>query len=258
MLLATTLALMTIDGRGSGPIQSARGVVVGVTSPLRSLIGWAFSPIGDAWTGAVHYDNVVEENAELRARVAELEGSIAQLPDLESELDEIRSATALEFGEGLPTAAAEVVEDRNTGVERIITINRGSADGIEPFMAVVTGRGLVGRIIQVNSEHRAVVRLVTDGRMNVGVIVARTGAQGVASGTGDGRDLELDLTAGDQGEVRTGDIAHTTGFDSSKYPGEIPIGEITVADSGAITVTPLADLDRLSFVTVLLVVPENP
>ncbi len=253
LLLATAVVLMTVDSRGAGPIGAVRGAAFTATSPLRSVIAWAFSPIGATWNGAVHFDDVETENADLRARVAELEGDLADIPDDVEELVQLKTALGIEDTERMTTVVAAVVEDRNTSVERIIEIDRGSADGVQQDMAVVTGQGLVGYVVEVLSDNRSVVRLITDGRASVGVTVRRTGGQGIASGIGSFQPLDLDLAVDSRGEVRAGDIFQTVGVDTSRYPGGIPVGRLIVdADTGTTALTPLADLDRLVFVSVIL------
>ncbi len=73
---------MTIDARGFGPFRAVRSAATTVTQPARDLAGWVISPVADTWQGAVHYDDLAEENDELRRRIAELEGRIDGLPDV--------------------------------------------------------------------------------------------------------------------------------------------------------------------------------
>ena len=72
-------------------------------------------------------------------------------------------------------------------------------------MPVVTGAGLVGRVVDV-SKLRAIVRLVTDPNLDVGIRSPPTGDTGVARGNGPNRDLSVDLLEGGSvakaGEVR--------------------------------------------------------
>ncbi len=201
----------------------------------------------------MHYDDVQDENAELRARVAELEGALADTPDEVEELAQLKAALAIDDTEQMITIVAAVVQDRNTAVERIIEIDRGSADGIAVDMAVVTGQGLVGYVSEVLSDHRSVVRLITDGRASVAVTVRRTGGQGVASGVGSYEPMDLDLLIDSRGEVRSGDIFQTTGYGSSRYPSGIVVGKmVSDEDSGKTLLVPLADLERLVFVSVIV------
>ena len=246
---------MTIDARGFGPVQSVRRAVFSITQPVSDGLGWVTSPVTDAWNGAVHYDDLEEENALLRERLAELEGRVEQLPDNQLELEQLLAATELEFIGDVPRVTARVVSDRRTGLERIVELDRGSNDGIEEDMPVVTGEGLVGRVLMVTGD-RSIIRLISDPRLSVGVVSPRSGALGVTSGSGEGEDIIIDIEAVSLDAVITGDTFETSGFGRSRYPGGIPVGRVVVdADRDIRTVEVAADLERLAYLTVLLV-PE--
>ncbi len=246
---------MTIDARGFGPVQSLRRAVFSVTQPVSSGLGWAISPVTDGWNGAVHYDDLEEENARLRQRLAELEGRVEQLPDNQLELEQLLAATELEFIDDTPRVTARVVSDRRTGLERIVELDRGSDDGVEEDMPVVTGEGLVGRVVLVTAD-RSIIRLITDPRLSVGVVSPASGALGVTSGSGEGEDIVVDIEADSLEAVTTGGTFETSGFDRSRYPGGIPVGRVVVDEERDIrTIEVAADLERLAYLTILLV-PE--
>ncbi len=253
LLALTAVALMTIDARSTGPFASMRSAALTVTAPVRDLAGWAVRPVADAWQGAVHYDDLAAENDELRRELAELEGRVASIEETEAELAALREATDVDYLEQVPRLAATVVTDRTNGLERIIEIDRGTDDGVRVGMPIVVGDGLVGRV-ELAAGGRSEVLLISDGRLQVGVVAPRTRALGIAAGQGPGEELSLDLEEG--GDLRSGDRLETSGLDRSIYPGGIPVGRAVVAD-GRVTMEPLADLDRLVFVTVLLTATDE-
>ncbi len=253
--MITAVALMTLDSRQFGPFQSARRYMLTVSQPLRDGVAWAAGPAVDAWNGAVHYDTLRTENDELRSRVADLEGQVDRLPDAEVELQDLLLATDLPFVEDIPRVTGRVVADRRTGLERIVEIDRGSDDGITEGMPVVTGRGLAGRVMMVTGD-RSAIRLITDPRFSVGVTDPVTGAFGLAAGSGSGRPLVVDLAEASLDLAQTGDRFRTSGFDRSRYPGGIPVGSMVVdIERDRRTLKPFVDLNRMTFLTVLLV-PE--
>ncbi len=253
LLVLTAVALMTLDARTVGAFNGVRQLAYTATQPLRSAVGFVLSPIEGAWNGAVHYDDLQDENAALRRDIADLEGQVERLPAAEVELKQLLEATNLDYIGDVPRIAAKVVTDRDTNLERIVEINRGSNDGCEIGMPVLTGSGLVGRVIAVEGT-RSQVQLLTDPRLRVGVVTRSARATGVTSGAGTGQDLVLDLVDGAVDLVTTGTRFETSGFDRSRYPGGIPVGRLTV-DGDSTSLTPSADLDNLGYVTVLLV-PE--
>ncbi len=253
LLVITALALMTLDARSVGPFNGVRQLAFSATQPLRSAVGFVLSPIGGAWNGAVHYDDLEAENAALRRDLAELEGQVARLPAAEQELAELLEATEIDYIGDIPRVTARVVTDRDTNLERIVEIDRGTDDGCDVGMPVVTGSGLVGRIIAAEGG-RSQVQLITDARLHVGVVTSSGRVIGVTSGTGDGNLLVVDLVDGAVELVSSGTRFVTSGFDRSRYPGGIPVGRLTI-DGDATLLEPTADLENLGYVTVLLV-PE--
>lgn len=255
LLVITALAFMTLDARETGPFAGARSFALSVTSPIRGAVRWVVSPIGSGWQGVVHYDDVTQENDELRARVAELEGALNQVPDNEAELQALRAATKVEFAEQYERVTGQVVSDRQTGLERIVEVNRGSDQGVEVGMPVVTANGLVGQVVNVSTAS-CFVRVITDPRLRVGVISNRTRVVGVISGTGDGNNPDLDLlvNAVDLAPERT--RFETSGFDASPYPAGVPVGTLVNEGRGETSLQPYADIERLSFLTILLYAPD--
>jgi rod shape-determining protein MreC len=255
LLMVTALVLMTIDTRGSGPFGSARSAAFAATAPFRSFVAAVAQPVSATWNGAVHYDDVTEENERLRADVARLEGEVARLPDVEADLAALKEATGLTVDSSVPRLTAKIVSDRDTAVERIIEIDRGSADGVRVGMPVVVGSGLVGQVLDVYGDHRSTLRLVSDPRFDVGVSGVVSGETGVASGDGDDRPLRVEIQAQALSEVSEGERFETNAF-SERFPPDIPVGEFHLDNASQVaTLEPFVDLETLVFVTVLLTEP---
>lgn len=115
-----------------------------------------------------------------------------------------------------------VTSDRNN----YITINKGSADGIQKDMAVVTANGVVGRVAQV-SKHYAVVISVLSSRPISSQVAG--GNIGVSNWGGDAPDYVTMSQVDVRTAVRKGDTAYTTGY--SYFPENIPVGIVTAIDT---------------------------
>jgi rod shape-determining protein MreC len=288
LLVLTAISLMTLDSRDAGPIGTVRGAVMSVLSPFRAAADWALSPIGDVWHGIFDYGDLEAENAELQARVAELEGELLREQSAAALLERWFEQTEIEFGADIDQVTTRVISGPATSFESTVTIDKGSDHGIQEGMAVVTGAGPVGRIEQV-SAGQSIVLLLDDPRMSVGTRIVSSQAISLIEGAGSGR-LPLLEVRSDTGVV-VGDIVQTSGLSESNYPPNIPIGRVVSVPDGAgdagddegaddegdttdtttdgqsvlenvdpITqswaeVEPAARLDRLNFLTVLLWVP---
>jgi rod shape-determining protein MreC len=166
-----------------------------------------------------------------------------------------QSVLDLEFARDIPAVAARVVSASTSNFEMTMEIDRGRDDGVARGMPVVSGAGLVGRVVDA-SRTRATVLLVTDPTSNVGVRLASTGEVGVAVGRGWGSSLQVDYIDTDV-EVAKGEVMVTSGLQQSVFPPQIPVGRVVAATSapGAlqqdVTIDPVVEMRRLSFVKVL-------
>lgn len=150
--------------------------------------------------------------------------------------------------------AAQVIARNPNTWYNTITIDQGSNKGIERNMAVITPRGLVGRVTSVSSNY-AVVILITDREGAVGAMVQETRVPGIIVGTVNGRQLQLSHIPF-YSEVQKGNRVVTSHF-SELYPPGIMVGEIdqVSAEPEALTkkatVTPAVDLDQIEEVLVV-------
>ncbi len=142
-----------------------------------------------------------------------------------------------------------------------MTIDAGSSDGIAKNDAVITADGLVGRVADVSGGF-STVDLITSEDSGVTARVVGEGPEGlIVPIVGSPGRLDFTLIQGNK-EVEDGDKLVTAGFASdgpldSRYPADIPIGEVSEAIPGEqeqrqqVTVEPFADLADLDQVTVL-------
>jgi rod shape-determining protein MreC len=262
LLILTSVTVLTLDFRGSSAIRSLRTVAATVFSPVRDATGGVFSPVGDAWNGLFHYNKVRSENDRLRTEIEALRGQAAQNADAKQQYDKLAGLEGITQFTQLPAVTGEVIAGPLTNFEHTIEINRGSGSGIKVGMPVVTGAGLVGRIVEVQNS-RSVIKLLTDPDVVVGVRLVSSSETALIHGQGDGRPLVVDAGIQPKIVVAKDEIITTSGEDRATFPGSIPIGKVSKAELSAdqlnqvLTVTPYADLGRLTFVKVLLWVPPQ-
>ena len=262
LLILTSLTVLTLDFRGSSAIQSLRSTASTVFGPVRDAAGTVFSPVSGAWNGLFHYGDVQKENERLRAEVEQLQGQAAQNADAQRAYDELAAAQGITQFTQLPAVTAQVIAGPLTNFEHTIEIDRGSASGIRKGMPVVTGSGLAGRIVEVQSG-RSVIKLLTDPDIVVGVRLLSTGATALLHGQGDDRPVVVDAGIDPSVAVAPDELVSTSGEDRATFPGGIPIGKVAKVELSAdrltqvLTVTPLSDLSRLTVLKVLLWEPPQ-
>jgi len=262
LLILTSITVLTLDFRGSSAIHSIRNAASSAFSPVRDGASRAFSPVSNAWNGLWHYGDVKNENDRLRAQLEEAQGQTAQNDDAKKQLEALSQLEGITQFTQLPSVTAQVIAGPLTNFEHTLEIDRGSAKGIKIGMPVVTGAGLIGRVVDVQT-NRSVIKLLTDPDIVVGVRLAASGETGLLHGQGDGKPLVIDAGIDPPVKVPQDDLVFTSGEDRATFPGAIPVGKVSQADLSAdrltqvLTVTPLADLGRLTFVKVLVWEPPQ-
>jgi rod shape-determining protein MreC len=257
LLVLTSLAVLTLDFRDSSIVSGARRLASTAFSPVRGAAETVSEPFTDAWHGVTGFGDLEAENERLRAQLDEIEGESVRDADAAEQLDALLDQLQIEWVGDIPTATARVVAGPASNFSHTIEIDKGSDHGFDEGMPVVTGAGLVGRLVQV-SAGRSVVQLITDPDFAVGVRLVPGDSPGTARGTGEGEHLVVDTGLPDEETVRRGTALTTSGADRSAFPASIPVGRVrgTREGSGGLTldliVEPLADTTKLSFVTVML------
>lgn len=266
VLVLFSITVLTLDFRDVGVVQDARHAVGSALSPVQGAADFVATPFQNAWNGITRYGDVADENEALQARVDELEGQIAQDEDASAQLEALLDQVDIPWVGSISTATARVIQQPASAFSHIVVIDKGSSVGIREGMPVVTGAGLVGQVVDVSS-NRSSVQLVTDPEFRVGVRLATSQRFGTAKGQGDARDLRIDTGIEpdeDDADIPEREILTTSGIDDrSSFPAAIPVGRVTRTQeaNGGLTLEifaePMADLDELSFVNVLLASPVS-
>lgn len=257
VLLSVTVITLDFRGDGDGLISSLRSGAGDVLAPVRDLADGALSPMSDALSGVTGYGDLEEQNAKLRAELEEVRGRELQEADAVVEARELRALLDLEWVGDLPTVAARVVSAPVSNFAETIELNRGTDHGVDVDMPVVTGAGLVGRVVQASSK-RSIVRLITDPASSVGVRLVRDGEVAIAEGEGPSEPLSVgfvEITA----DVRVRELVVTSGIEggSDVYPPNIPVGRVSRAEKPPgqleqdVDLEPVADLAHLRYVKVV-------
>lgn len=264
-LVLTSATVITLDfrGDGGGVVAAVRDVATDALAPVRDAADAVLGPVGDAFSGVTGYGALEDRNEELRARIEELEGERTADESAASELRELQGLLGIDFVGDIPTVAARVVGVPVSNFEQTIELDRGTSDGIRRDMPVVSGAGLVGRVVEV-SRSRSVVRLVSDAASSVGVRFVDSGEAGAAEGEGAGRPLAVSFV-GTDARISEDELAVTSGLEggSDLYPAGIPVGRVRRAEASPgeleqrVELEPLADLVRTRFVRVLLTQPAG-
>jgi rod shape-determining protein MreC len=165
------------------------------------------------------------ENERLRKRLQQLEIEKNRL--LEAEATNRRLQQLLAFRSHLSASivTASIIGNSASSWFQSCLLDKGSADGVRKGMGVVTPLGVIGQVVSV-SPRTAKVLLLTDPSSGVDVLLQRTRARGIVSGSLEyGTILKYVKRSED---IQEGDRLITSGLDGV-FPKGLLVGTVTKA-----------------------------
>lgn len=190
-----------------------------------------FSSVGEWISDQIYFIKNIKElekqNTELAKKVDELSYENKILQQYKDENTRLRKLLELDKKyPDYPKIGAEIIGKDPGNWYNVFLIDKGSNDGLEVDMVVLSGNGLVGHIIEVAPNYSKVLSIIDD-RNAVSSKVLRTGDLGIVKGDltllNEGLckmeyvDAEADIILGD--EIVTSNL-------SDIYPPGIMIGVV--------------------------------
>jgi rod shape-determining protein MreC len=225
-----------------------------VIGPFQTAISKVSNYVGGFWGKYSELLDVREENEQLRQEL--LQYKTANIEYREAVATNVRLQKLLELKESLPppTLTAEIVGKDPSLWFRTFTINRGSSDGVQKGMPVVTVEGVVGQVL-TSSPNYSKVLLATDPNSAIEVITQKTRVQGIVKGLGrDAFGLHYVLKSG---EVVKGDYVLTSGL-GGVFPKGLMVGtvsEVMKSRRGmfqTIEIEPAVDFSQLEYLIIIM------
>lgn len=258
VLLAVSTVLMALS---SNPLlRDLQGGVRYAFAPIQGALDGTASGIASIAAAVTEIDQLRIDNEALREENDRLRIEAARLEEIQRENVLLTSLLQFRAGFEYQTVAATVIARESSEFRRVVTLDRGTKDGIEIGDVVVAGGGaLVGRISDVGADASTLVLLTDASSTVIGQLVtsAATGAVvGQLSGVlvMDRIDAteRIDLGA----EVVTAGIELAGGV-RSPYPKGLLIGQVVDVSRDANDVVqtaflqPAANLDKLEYVLII-------
>ena len=251
----------------SAQVQTRSGVRVieavsfGAFSRVQSVTSSGIRGVRDVWSNYAELRGARDENQALKQQLAEMEVRLQEQRALAARTEKLNELLALKTATQLPTIAAEVIGGNPNATPGIreITIDRGTADGVQLSMAVIAPRGLVGRVVGYPAAHAARVQLLIDSNAAVAALIERTRAGGLVVGAAGQPPLAMEMVS-KLADVKEGDLVVSSGIDGI-YPKGYAIGWIETIERGSglylgLTVRPAVDFNSLEEVLVVLMPPR--
>ena len=201
--------------------------VQGSLSPFRAAIQSLTRQAEQYYNYMFRYEALEAENAQLRARIAELEKDTRSVDALERENQRLKELQGLtQARQDFQMVDSYVIGSSSVDWSSTLTLDRGSIDGVEEGMCVVTANGeVVGLIIEVGGNY-SVVKTVLDSSLEISGTIASSGYNGIVTGayiTGEESKLRMDYLPS-SAIIRNRDQVVTSG--STVYPRDLILGYV--------------------------------
>ncbi len=250
-------------GRFQAPVSSQ--AVSLVLSPFQQATDWVANEIRYVTSVVWEVSTLYEQNKMLRNEVEQLRGINLQANEALAENERLRTMIGYQHSaRQFDLVAAKVIGRESETWSSMIVIDRGTLNGIQNDMPVVTPQGLVGRVVEAG-PNSSKVQLILDPRSSVGTIVQRAESRvtGIVQGDMDNPTMPQMVNIPKNADVVEGDVIVTSGF-GGIYPKGIIVGLVSSLkndDGGLLKIGVLesaVDFQKLEDVMVITASREAP
>ena len=171
--------------------------------------------------------SLTKVNKDLTLRNFYLERQVNQLSRLYYDLTKdttIAERNELEFLRRYKLIPAKVVSNSIDRNDNLMTIDRGSKDGVEKDMGVACGNGVVG-VVYLVSDHYSIVMPVLNYHSRISCAIRRRGYFGYLKWQGGDANIAYVEDVPRHAKFKRGDWVETSGY-SSIFPPGVLVGKI--------------------------------
>jgi rod shape-determining protein MreC len=258
ILIAVTLLLMAFSGN---PIvrEVQRGLQFALT-PIQDGIATMANGVADVGSAIGEIDRLRSENNNLRDENERLANENSRLREVKQENDSLTALLQLQGGFDHETVAVRVIGREVLETRPMVTVDKGTDDGLAlGDTVVVQGGALAGRITDIGPTF-AKVTLISDASSTVVGKLLTSGATGDVMGQAGGvlvmRNVDSAVDIGTDEEVFTAGLVLDGGI-RSPYPPGLVVGSVVDVERDANSVVqtaflaPAANLDAFEYALVI-------
>lgn len=239
-----------------GWLKPVENLLVRVISPVQAIFHSTSSRGGAFYDAWIARRDLLSENEKLKEELIKMSVDYALLKSLEEENSVLKKElNFIEEGKR-QFVSAKIISGVSDPLSKSVIINRGSRDGIEKGLAVVSHQGvMVGKVIEVNEDFSKVL-LLLDNKSRVAVKLYNLDhTVGLVEGS---YGLSFVMTNIPQNqEINEGDLVVTSGLEG-KIPNNLLVAKVESVKSveseifKTAILSPIIPFDSLSHVLVII------
>ncbi|MDU6524143.1 rod shape-determining protein MreC [Enterococcus devriesei] len=243
---------------GTNFVQSAINDTVSVVDKVITAPGrWLTSGV----QSVSNLVNTYQENEQLKNEVDQYDEVKQQTKNQAQEIEHLKAE--LELNQTLTSyqkVTANVITRSPDTWQDMLIVDKGSSDGVEGNMAVMSQKGLIGRVMEVNAHSSKIQLLTSDNKNSNHFPVKISSNKGNSFGVLNNYNVkEQQLIAseitGDQ-DIKEGDVVQTSGLGGNS-PADLPIGTVVKVKPDSyglnreVYIKPYAQMYDISVVTIV-------
>lgn len=205
--------------------------------------------------------NTYDENQQLKNKVDQYDEVKQQTKNQSQEIEHLKAE--LELNQTLTSyekVTANVITRSPDTWQDMLIVDKGSSDGVEGNMAVMSQKGLIGRVMEVNAHSSKVQLLTSDNKSSNHFPVKISSNSGNSFGVlnkynAKTQQLIASEVTGDQ-EIKEGDVVQTSGLGGNS-PADLAIGTVVKVKPDSyglnreVYIKPYARMYDISVVTIV-------
>jgi rod shape-determining protein MreC len=246
-MMTAALSLMVMSKTEHPAAVKLRTTLNDTAAPVLAVLASPIDALSAVGTWFVNLTALYSENIVLRNQNAELLKWQAMAKDMQQENESLRKLLYVVPQPKRSFISARVVSDVGGPYSHAVLIQSADALAVSKNQAVISERGLVGRVVETGKTSARVL-LLTDINSRVPVLLERTREKAILAGSNDGLPSLLYLAVSTQ--VAIGDRLVTSG-DGGVFPAGVPVGIVSANQDGVLKVEPYVQASRLEYVSVV-------
>ena len=258
VLILLLLMILTAYHQSTGQLFSPEGLFSGLITPVQGIVSKATNIVSEYLYRVKLRSNIEYEYNQLKAQNDELILRSILYEELEEENAQLRALLGeYDTRAAMNPVLARVIASESGNYFSTFTINKGRRDGIDDQMAVITSEGLVGYVYEVFETTSKVITVIDD-QASLAALIESSRDQGAVKGTlgSTGEPLCRMYYLSADSVPRPGDRVITSGVGVS-FPKGLLIGYVRESTRAIednkhyIVVEPAADFEHIENVLVL-------
>lgn len=267
--LAVTIVVLSVAFFGiiifslskeSSSIASGVGTVV---SPLQNIIYKVNDNVKGSLEFFLNFSKVKEENEALKAENIDLQNKLIEYSRMKEENTRLREVLKYtESKNNYDYVGVDIIGYSGGNITDGYVINKGTKDGVEKDMVVISAEGLVGKVTRAETNY-SIIQSIINENIAVSVMVQSTReTTGILRGVTDSKNRNLTkiYNLPIDSNIKKGDVILTSGL-GMVYPKEIRVGEVLSVETDNVRVMknaivkPYVDFNKLE--ELFIIIPKD-